>query len=158
IADLELIDASLQQHRGEHAGRFALQRLLWRVRTFGFHLAALDLRQDSAVHDAALAALLVDPAWAGRGVADKTTPLHGRLAGDLPAAGGGSDATLAATLEVFRTVLEVRRSHGVEATGLYIVSMSRSAADALAVLALARSAGCIEAGVVPLDVAPLFET
>src|SRR5690606_15214722 len=76
IADLELIDASLQHHRGEHAGRFALQRLVWRVRTFGFHLAALDLRQDSAVHDAALAALLDDATWAEREAADKATRLH----------------------------------------------------------------------------------
>src|SRR5690606_21411093 len=48
IDDLELIDASLVAHRGEHAGRFALQRVLWRARSFGFHMAALDLRQDSA--------------------------------------------------------------------------------------------------------------
>src|SRR3546814_7453215 len=49
IADLEAIDTSLAHHRGDHAGRFALQRVLRRVRGFGFHLAALDLRQDSAV-------------------------------------------------------------------------------------------------------------
>ncbi|MCY0611325.1 phosphoenolpyruvate carboxylase, partial [Klebsiella pneumoniae] len=66
VDDLLLIDASLQRHRGEHAGRFALQPLLWRVRSFGFHLAALDLRQDSAAHDAALAALLGDRDWAER--------------------------------------------------------------------------------------------
>jgi phosphoenolpyruvate carboxylase len=157
VADLDLIDASLRHHRGEHAGRFALQRLLWRVRTFGFHLAALDLRQDSAVHDAALAALLGDAGWAERAVEARVAELHALLdreGGTTPS----DDATLASTLEVFRTVLEVRRSHGVEATGLYIISMSRSAADALAVLALARVAGCVEDGMVPLDVAPLFET
>jgi phosphoenolpyruvate carboxylase len=157
VADLELIDASLQRHRGEHAGRFSLQRLLWRVRTFGFHLAALDLRQDSAVHDAALAALLGDAGWAERAVEARVAELH-RLLESGGDAAVPDDATLASTLEVFRTVLEVRRSHGVEATGLYIISMSRSAADALAVLALARVAGCVEGDVVPLDVAPLFET
>src|SRR3546814_19231946 len=36
--------------------------------------------------------------------------------------------------------------------------MARTAADALAVLALARIAGCVEGDAVPLDVAPLFET
>jgi phosphoenolpyruvate carboxylase len=55
IGDLACIDASLQVHRGEHAGRFAVQRLLRRARSFGFHLATLDLRQDSAVHEEALA-------------------------------------------------------------------------------------------------------
>ena len=158
IADLELIDASLARHRGEHAGRFALQRLLWRARTFGFHLAALDLRQDSAVHDAALAALLDDPQWTDRAPEDRAARLHALLAGAAPSAEGVEDATLASTLDVFRTVLDVRRTHGIDATGLYIISMSRSAADALAVLALARTAGCVEDGQVPLDVTPLFET
>ncbi|MGJ4730401.1 phosphoenolpyruvate carboxylase [Luteimonas sp. SDU101] len=157
IADLELIDASLQRHRGEHAGRFALQRVLWRARTFGFHLAALDLRQDSAVHDAALAGLLGDSGWASREASDRTARLQALLA-DPPAAPADGDEVLASTLEVFRTVLALRRSHGVEAIGLYIISMSRSAADALAVLALARVAGCVEDDAVPLDISPLFET
>lgn len=157
IADLELIDASLANHRGEHAGRFALQRVLWRARTFGFHLAALDLRQDSAAHDAALAQLLGDPDWAGRDAAERTARLQALLA-DPPAAPGDAAGVLGSTLAVFRTVLDMRRQHGVEAIGLYIISMSRSAADALAVLALARVAGCVEDGTVPLDITPLFET
>ena len=158
IADLELIDASLLRHRGEHAGRFALQRLLWRARTFGFHLAALDLRQDSAVHDAALAALLGDEAWATRDADERGARLHALLERDAPAVAPVAHDTLSSTLDVFRTVLDVRRTHGTHAIGLYIISMSRSAADALAVLALARAAGCVEDGAVPLDVSPLFET
>jgi len=157
IADLELIDASLSRHRGEHAGRFALRRLLWRARTFGFHLAALDLRQDSAAHDAALADLLGDEGWAARGAGERTSRLRAVL-DRPPQAPEAPGEVLASTLGVFRTVLDVRRSHGPDAIGLYIISMSRSAADALAVLALARVAGCVEDGAVPLDVAPLFET
>ena len=158
IDDLALIDASLQHHRGEHAGRFVLLRLLRRVRTFGFHLAALDLRQDSAVHDAALAALLDDAGWADREAADRVARLQDLLGADAAARADVARPEAASTLEVFRTVLEVRRSHGADAIGLYIISMSRSAADALAPLALARIAGCVEAGHVPLDIAPLFET
>ena len=157
VADLELIDASLRDHRGEHAGRFALQRLLWRARTFGFHLAALDLRQDSAAHDAALADLLADPDWSAREAGERSARLRALLAAppQPPAAPAGE---LARALAVFRTVLELRRSHGTGAIGLYIISMSRSAADALAALALARVAGCVEDGAVPLDITPLFET
>jgi phosphoenolpyruvate carboxylase len=125
IGDLACIDASLQVHRGEHAGRFAVQRLLRRARSFGFHLATLDLRQDSAVHEEALAG------------------------------GDARDATLA----VFAEIKALRHSHGPGAIGLYIISMARSAADARAVLELARQGGCVEAdGSVPLDVSPLFET
>lgn len=166
IADLQAIDRSLQRHRGEHAGRFALQRVLWRVRSFGFHLATLDLRQDSGTHDAAVSALLGDGDWAARAPDARIPQLHAMIDGrariDRDAAGAR------ATLDVLRTVREARIRFGTHAFGPYIISMSRSAADALAVLALARVAGCVERDdtdgetvppdVVPLDVAPLFET
>ncbi|ASR43186.1 phosphoenolpyruvate carboxylase [Xanthomonas citri pv. mangiferaeindicae] len=157
IDDLVLIDASLRAHRGEHAGRFALERLLWRARTFGFHLAALDLRQDSAVHDEVLGRIDGGD-WAARDVAARVERLHAMLDAPPRAPAGDDGDVVASTLGVFRAVVDLRRSHGEAATGLYIISMARSAADALAVLALARIAGCVEDGDVPLDVAPLFET
>jgi phosphoenolpyruvate carboxylase len=156
VADLQIIDLSLQHHRGEHAGRFALQRVLWRARTFGFHLATLDLRQDSATHDTAIAALLGDAQWSQRPPAERLPRLHALIEGEAPAQADA--ATAAPTLDVLRTVREARVGYGAHAFGPYIISMSRSAADALAVLALARVAGCVEDGAVPLDVAPLFET
>jgi len=161
IADLERIDASLVANNGDHAGRFALQRVLWRARSFGFHLAALDLRQDSAAHDAALAALLGDAGYPERTADERGRRLHALIDGEALAAPDAPEAV--STLEVFRTVLAARRRFGDHVFGPYIVSMSRSAADALAVLALARIAGCTEphpqhGAQVPLDVAPLFET
>lgn len=161
-ADIALIDDSLRAHRGEHAGCFAVQRLRRRVACFGFHLASLDLRQDSAKHDAALAALLDDGQWPERSVAERTAALHRLLHGELtPSVPGHDDAR--STLDVFRAVAASRRRYGEYAFGPYIISMSRSEADALAVLALARMAGCVEAtddggDAVPLDIAPLFET
>ncbi len=156
-ADLERIAASLRAHRGEHAGWLALRQLLQRVDTFGFHLATLDLRQESGAHDQALAALLADPQWPQRDAAARRAGLAPLLAGAAPAAPGADAA--ASTLAVFRTVAEAQRHYGAQAIGPYIISMSRSAADVLAVLALARVADCVGAdGRVPLDVAPLFET
>ena len=156
LADLRTIDGSLLANRGEHAGHFALQRVLWRVKTFGFHLATLDLRQDSGTHDEAVAALLGDGDWTTRPLAERVERLHAMIDGsvrvDREAAGARN------TLDVFRTVHEARATFGAHAFGPYIISMSRSAADALAVLALARTAGCVEHDDVPLDVAPLFET
>ncbi|MEZ0471443.1 phosphoenolpyruvate carboxylase [Luteimonas sp. C3_2_a3] len=156
IADLALIDASLANGRGEHAGRYALQRVLLRARSFGFHLAALDLRQDSAVHDAAIAALRDDPEWPSRALATRTGDLHAWIEGEAPALPDAAEAE--STLAVFRAVRSARERYGEHAFGPYIISMSRNAADALAVLALARIAGCVEDDAVPLDVAPLFET
>ncbi|RMH93223.1 phosphoenolpyruvate carboxylase [Lysobacter pythonis] len=156
IADLRLIEASLAAHRGEHAGLFALRRILRRAETFGFHLAALDLRQESLAHDEALAALEADPGWPSLPAEERAVRLRALVAGASPRDPRAGAA--ASTLAVFRTVRELRGRYGAQAFGPYIISMSRNAADALAVLALARIAGCVEDGQVPLDVAPLFET
>lgn len=163
LADIAAIEQSLHDNGGEHAGGFAVRRLRRRAQCFGFHLASLDLRQDSSVHDAALAALLDDGQWETRDATDRAHRLRNLLeAGEfIPAV---EPEAAASTLAVFRTVAELRPRFGPRAFGPYIVSMSRSAADALAVLALARMAGCVSTdgngreGQVPLDVAPLFET
>jgi phosphoenolpyruvate carboxylase len=63
IEDLELIGSSLRAHRGQHAGLFALNRLLRRAETFGFHMATLDIRQHARVHSRVVAEGLVEPDW-----------------------------------------------------------------------------------------------
>ena len=158
LADIVAIEDSLNANQGGHAGGFAVRRLRRRAECFGFHLASLDLRQDSATHDAALAAVLGDADWEGRAPAERARRLHALLDGSAPPRSDGNGAARA-SLDVFRAVARLRPRYGERAFGPYIVSMSRSAADALAVLALARTAGCVDAaGRVPLDVAPLFET
>ena len=158
LADLRIIADSLLANGGEHAGWFAVRRLLRRAETFGFHLATLDLRQDSAVHDASLGELLDDPQWSDHPVSERVAALEQLIARPNDAT-QRDGKTSQRTLDVFRTVAELLPRYGSRAIGPYIVSMSRSAADALAVLALARVAGCVgEDGEVPLDVAPLFET
>jgi phosphoenolpyruvate carboxylase len=156
-ADLELIGHSLRANHGQHAGWRALAQLLQRVDTFGFHLATLDLRQESGAHDQALAQLLDDAQWPQRAAAQRREVLARVITAGTVARPDATGAV--ATLDVFRAVAAARRSYGDSAIGPYIISMSRSAADVLAVLALARTAGCTDAlGHVPLDVAPLFET
>ncbi len=157
-ADIALVADSLAAHNGAHAGLFAVRRLQRRIQTFGFHLATLDIRQDSAVHDVALAALFDDPEWSQRPAPARLEMLESFLAGsdDVPCP---EAADAASTLAVFRTIAAAQARYGGLAIGPYIISMSRSAADVLAVLALARIAGCVDGdGQVPLDVAPLFET
>ena len=60
---------------------------------------------------------------------------------------------------VFAALADARRRHGADALGSYIISMAHDRSDVLAVLALARRGGLVDdAGAVPLDIAPLFET
>jgi phosphoenolpyruvate carboxylase len=157
LADLMLIAHSLIDHRGLNAGAYAVRRLVWRVRTFGLHLARLDARQDSRVHDDALAALLHDETWSQRDPVDRATRLRPFAEGKQSLATVG-DEQADALRAVFETLHTSRERYGKQAIGLYIISMTRSAADVLAVLALARHGGLVEEGQVPLDIAPLFET
>ncbi len=156
-ADLELVLHSLMAHGGMHAGAFAVRRLLWRVRTFGFHLARLDVRQDARVHARAIAAALDDAGWPDREEAAQCARLRPCAGGEqrLPAAGDAEGLRLDA---VFAALARSRAAFGAQATGAYIISMAHGAADVLAVLALARRGGLVEAGHVPLDIVPLLET
>lgn len=157
--DLRAIAASLAEHGGERAGLALVRRALWRLDVFGFHLAALDVRQEAAVHRRVAAELARDAAAAERSPAERTerfAQLLERPSIELP---GELSDEARRTLDVFRALAEVRTHHGERALGPYILSMAQGADDALAVLVVARAAGCVDAhGVVPLDVAPLFET
>ncbi len=157
-ADIGSIVQSLRQHAGAHAGAFAAERLLWRVRTFGFHLLRLDVRQDARVHDDVLALLLDDAGWSRRDADARAATLRDFAAGGKPLP-QIEDAAVQRLHDVFATLADARRRYGAQATGPYVISMARSAADVLAVLALARMGGLVdEDGRVPLDIAPLFET
>lgn len=157
-ADLALIEESLTAAGG--GGALSLvRRLLRRVDTFGFHLAALDVRQDSLVHRRAAGRLLGIEGFADLPRDERARRLDAALAQPDPADEPPHDDELVLTLETLRTVRTARRRFGVEAVGPYIVSMAQGPDDALALLLLARRAGLVEdSGAVPLDIAPLFET
>jgi phosphoenolpyruvate carboxylase len=158
IADLRCVADSLAANKGQNAGLFAVDRLLWRAETFLFHLATLDLRQDSHVHRACIAHCLRDAQWMTRPRAERAERLRHLL--DEGAQCPLTDqAEAACTLEVFRAAGEALNTYGARAIGPYIISMAQGADDVLSVLLLARWAGLADGdGVVPLDIAPLLET
>ncbi len=157
--DLQLILDSLHTNKGDHAGGFAVRRLLWRVRTFGFHLARLDVRQESSVHGRALASVLDgQEAWDNADALARAERLAPFASGEqtLPPSTEEGGQRLDA---VFAALADARQRHGTDALGSYIISMAHDRSDVLAVLALARRGGLVnDEGAVPLDIAPLFET
>ncbi|UKE72644.1 phosphoenolpyruvate carboxylase [Xanthomonas graminis] len=157
--DLQLILDSLQANKGLHAGWFAVRRLLWRVRSFGFHLARLDVRQESSVHARAVAAALGDDGWDARSPKERAAVLGAYAGGEQTLPAAADDAGNARLDAVFAALADARVRHGADALGSYIISMAHNRADVLTVLALARRGGLVDAqNAVPLDIVPLFET
>ena len=82
LGDLNLIADSLRDNKGEHAGLFQVRRLIRRVRTFGFHLATLDIRQNAGAHRTVIAQGLGDPQWCSRSSEERAARLREALERD----------------------------------------------------------------------------
>ncbi len=159
VRDVELVAASLRANHGRHAGLFAVERLLCRALTFGFHLATLDVRQHASVHRDVVGQGLGREDWEAQGPQARTAALCESISRDRgPTA--GFDAVGRRTLAVFETMMQARYKYGERAIGDYIVSGTESADDVLSALLLARWANITDRkkGEVPLDVVPLLET
>jgi len=159
LSDIGLAAESLLQNRGRHAGYFLVRRLMRRVRTFGFHLATLDVIQHARVHDEVIAQGLDVRGWPELPAQERLRQLRDLLVRDQgPTA--AFDAVGRRTLWVFEAIAQARHKFGGRAIGEYIVSGARGPEVILAVLLLARWADITDkrTGECPLDVAPLLES
>jgi phosphoenolpyruvate carboxylase len=159
LADVKLAADSLTANRGRHAGYFLVRRFIRRVRTFGFHIATLDVSQSAHVHHQVIAQGLGMPEWTGLPRADRLARLREILARDLSPT-TPLDAAGRRLLWVFDTIQHARHKFGERAIGSYIVTGAEGPDDLLAVLLLARWADTADkrTGECRLDVAPLLES
>lgn len=169
-SDLSVLASSLEEIGASALVRDYVSPLQRQLRTFGFHLASLDVRQNSAFHEQALdqllkaAGVLTAGSFAELSPSDKRALLDRELQSPRPflsdASAAGPEAE--AVLSCYRVLAEHRRRFGEAGLGSLIVSMTRSTEDLLVVYLLAREAGLAEwtdAGLrCPLPVTPLFET
>jgi phosphoenolpyruvate carboxylase len=157
-AELAEIQAALVDDGLERVAWGDVAELRWQLATFGFHLASLEIRQHSAVHRAALAAL--DEAR-GTGGAHAVTGAEGAdgAEGALAAVEVAPGVSLGEVLATFRSIAALQERFGEEACRRFIVSFTAGADDATDVLRLAGIAMEGTDGVGPaLDVVPLFES
>ena len=159
IRDIEIVAASLRANHGRHAGLFSVERLLCRARTFGFHLATLDVRQHASVHREVIRQGLGLSDWKRRKADARRAVLGEALARDRGPA-GTFDAVGRRTLAVFETLSQVRYKYGDRAIGDYVISGTEAPDDVLSVMLLARWADITDrdVGEVPLDIVPVVET
>ncbi len=158
--DLMLVYDSLTLAGAVRAQRTVFDPLLASVRTHGFHGLMMDIRDHSESHRAALDEIMTS---VGHGTLDDDGLKH-ELLGSRPLVGLHRQLSEPTTrvLETFRAVRTIQKEMGEAAACTYIVSMTKSPADLLRVLLLARECGLVDlAGEEPLsqiDVVPLFET
>ncbi len=169
IADLLFLRETLIEVGAGRIARAELDPLLRFLRTFGFHMAILDIRQNSAFHDKAIGQLLAatgqdDANFSQWDESRRLGFLDSELRSTRPflreqaSIGPEADAVVAC----HRALVTHIDQYGGAGLGSLIVSMTRSVSDLLSVYLLAREAGLTAGGsddaYCLLPVVPLFET
>ncbi len=170
IAELDVIGDSLRANHGLALTRPRLNTLRRAAEIFGFHLATLDMRQSSDVHERVLAELFraagVCPDYADLSEQEKVMLLLAEL--EQPRLLRSpyltySDETVS-ELGVLKAARQIREQFGSRAIRNYIISHTETVSDLLEVFLLQREAGLMHVaqdGKAPdaqLMVIPLFET
>ena len=165
-ADLDIIHRSLVEHGSELLARGRLRRLRRAASIFGFHLAPIDLRQNSDVHVRTVHELFeaarpgVD--YAGRSEEGRIALLLGELATPRLLSTPFfrySDETMA-ELAIFHTAYEAHGRYGMAAIENVIISKADGVSDILEVALLLKEVGLLRPreGELDVNIVPLFET
>ncbi|HEX7607356.1 MAG TPA: phosphoenolpyruvate carboxylase, partial [Usitatibacter sp.] len=165
--DLDVIDASLRAGGSALLADGRLRHLRDTVRAFGFHLATVDLRQNSEVHETVVGELLRQAGVvedygrldeeARREVLlrelESPRALRSRFARYSELARG--------ELAIFEAAAAVRGRLGADAIRQYVISKTDNVSDLLEVAVLLKEVGLVTPGASPtsrLQIVPLFET
>jgi phosphoenolpyruvate carboxylase len=165
-ADLKVIAASLNANHGAILVMPRLAGLMRAAQIFRFHLASLDMRQSSDVHERVLAELFaragVVPDYAALDEAEKIKLLLAEIAQPrlLYTPYEAYSETTQSELGVLNAAREIRQRYGARAIRNYIISHTETVSDLLEVLLLQKEAGLLRPGQGECDVMviPLFET
>ena len=167
VADLDVIDRSLREGGSALLADGRLRLLRKAVDAFGFHLATLDLRQNSDVHEAVLGELLreagVTPDYGKLAEAEREKILLAELANPRPlrSAFAKYSELAAGELAIFEAAAAARTRLGPECIRQYVISKTDSVSDLLEVAVLLKEVGLVTPGAEPasrLQIVPLFET
>lgn len=165
--DLTALSCVLEAIGGRAVARRFVQPLLWQVGSFGFRTVSLDIRQNSTVVNRVLAELFAlanpaDPVAAG------TPQWSARIRAGLSQGErleidrGQLSAEARELLSTFSVIAKHISGSDSDAVGSFVLSMTRSADDLLAVYLLAQYCGLSTApdggGTIRLRIVPLFET
>ncbi|MCW5642894.1 MAG: phosphoenolpyruvate carboxylase [Rhodoferax sp.] len=167
--DLCVIERSLLENHGAALVAHRLRPLIRAVDVFGFHLATVDLRQNSDKHESVVAELLaaarIEPDYAGLDEAAKQAVLQQLLSDARPlrVIDHAYSTLVQDELAIFSTAREMLARYGRQALRHYIISHTETVSDLLEVLLLQKETGLMHETLdrqarTDLIVVPLFET
>ncbi|HLI00514.1 MAG TPA: phosphoenolpyruvate carboxylase [Acidimicrobiales bacterium] len=172
-ADLREVEESLAAHGASALATARVAPVRRGVESFGFHLASLDLRQNSGVHEVVVAELLaragVESSYLELDEAARVDLLAGELTRPrlLSSPWVTYDEVTTGEMAVFRQAAAAVERIGPEMIPHYVISMCESVSDILEVAVLLRevglcrpadAAGDTGAPRLAMDIVPLFET
>ena len=170
LADLQVIEASLQTHHAQALIEPRLRPLMRSVQVFGFHLATVDLRQSSDKHEAVVGELLHTARIHADYSALDETQRRGLLlkvlsdARPLRVRAANYSEHTQSELAIFEAAALSLQRFGREAIRHYIISHTEDVSDLLEVMVLLKEAGLLRgnledgSAITDLIVVPLFET
>lgn len=168
LADLlEIRDALHAVGLADPADDGPLAELILRARVFGLHMASLDLRQHSAVHERVVAELLkvggVHESYASLNEPGRLALLRAELVNPRPLVRRGAQLSdEASELLAMLDVVAEAQSREPDSVRAYVVSMTHSVSDLLEVQLLMKERGIFRPGPAGvssgLDIVPLLET
>ncbi|HEY1997650.1 phosphoenolpyruvate carboxylase [Paraburkholderia sp.] len=170
--DLHVLIDSLAEHHGASLAAPRLSPLARAAEVFGFHLASIDLRQSSDIHEAVIAELLkragVEDDYAALPEADKLRVLLSELAQPRLLRSPYLEYSDLAKSElgVLEAARVTREKFGARAVRNYIISHTETVSDLVEVMLLQKETGLLqgrlgdpnEPAKAGLMVIPLFET
>ncbi|SMF86211.1 Phosphoenolpyruvate carboxylase, type 1 [Azospirillum oryzae] len=165
-ADLDIIDRSLTVNGSAALAKGRLRHLRRAVNLFGFHLASIDLRQNSDVHERTVAELLsfadADVDYKALSEDERIELLVRELETNRPLASRYADYSEEANseLDILRTAADARARFGSDAVVNCVISKTDGVSDILEVAVLLKEAGLLrpKEKALDLNIAPLFET
>jgi phosphoenolpyruvate carboxylase len=166
IDELELLRDSLAANRGEAIADGLLRRIGRLVRTFGFHVATLDVRENAEAHHKVLGEIFdrlgeLDRPYGELDRSQRHQLLSAELQGVRPlgAARFALSPAGTTTFATFEAVADALDRFGDGVIESYVISMTEGVDDVLATVLLAREAGLIESRgrSARIGIVPLFE-
>ena len=170
LVDLRVIEDSLRDNHGKVLVDQRLSALIRAVQVFGFHLATVDLRQNSDAHEAVVAELLasagIEANYSALSEDAKRELLLRQLCDARPLRVPVTTYSALAQSEIaiFEEARRVVQTYGRDAIRHYIISHTEAVSDLLEVLLLQKEVGLLDGRIddgkssAALIVSPLFET